>query len=133
MENNTWVLVDLSPGCKPVTSKWMFKRKRRVDGTTERFKAWLVIRGFNQRYGIDYFDIYAPVIKIATTRVLIALAAIQKLVIHQMDGKIAFLNGELEEEEMHMKQPEGFVLPGQEKKAFKIIRTLYDLKQAPKQ
>jgi len=58
----------------------------------------LVIRGFNQEYGIDYFDTYAPVARIATIRVPIALAAIQKLVIHQIDVKTAFLNGELEEE-----------------------------------
>ena len=56
-----------------------------MDGTVERFKAWVVIRGFNQRYGIDYFDTYAPVARIATIRVLIALAAVQKLVMHQMD------------------------------------------------
>jgi len=57
MENNTWVLVDLPPKCKPTTSKWIFKKKMRVDGTIERLKARLVINGFNQRHGIDYFDI----------------------------------------------------------------------------
>jgi len=87
LENNTWVLVDLPPGCKPITSKWIFKRKKRVDGTIERFKARLVIRGFNKKHDIDYFDTYAPVARIATIRVLIALVAIQKLVIHQMDVK----------------------------------------------
>ena len=49
MKNNTWVLVDLPPGCKLIISKWIFKRKKRVDGTIERFKARLVIRGFKQR------------------------------------------------------------------------------------
>jgi len=83
--------------------------------------------GFNQRHDIDYFDRYAPVARIATIRVLIALAAIQKLVIHQMDVKIAFLNGELEEE-VYMKQPKGFVIPGQENKVCKLIRSLYGLK-----
>jgi len=74
------------PGCKPITSKWIFKKKKRIDGTIERFKAQLVIRGFNQRYGgIDYFDTYALVARIATIRVLIGLA-----VIHQRDVKIAF-------------------------------------------
>jgi len=107
----TWVLVDLPLGCKPITSKWIFKRKRKVDGTIERFKARLVIRGFSQKHGIDYFDTYIPVARIATIRVLIALAAIQRLVIHQMDVETAFLNGELEEE-VYMKQPEGFVVPG---------------------
>ena len=81
---------------------------------------------------IDYFDIYAPVARIATIRVLIALATIRKLVIHQMDVKTAFLNGELEKEE-YMKQPEGIVILGQEKKVCKLIRSLHGLKQASKQ
>jgi len=77
-------------GYKPITSKWIFKRKKRVDGTIERFKARLVIRSFNQRHGIDYSDTYAPVARLATIRVLIALTAIQKLLIHQMDVKTNF-------------------------------------------
>jgi len=121
MENNIWVLGDLPLGCKPITSKWIFKKKRRVDGSIERFTAWLVIRGFNQRHGIDYFDTYALVARIATIRVLIALTAIQMLVIHQMNMKTTFLNGELEEE-VSIKQPEGFVIPGQERKVCKLIR-----------
>jgi len=79
LENNTRVLVDLPLGCKPITSQWIFKRKKRVDSTIERFKARFLIRGFNQRYGIDNFDTYAPVATIATIRVLIALAAIESL------------------------------------------------------
>ena len=92
----------------------------------------MVIRGFNQRHGIDYLDTYAPVAAIATIRVLIALDAIQKLVIHQMDVKTVFLNGELEEK-VYMKQPEDFAIPGQEKEVCKLIRSLYGLKQPPKQ
>jgi hypothetical protein len=111
MENNTWVLSDLPPGCKPLGCKWIFKRKMKVDGTIDKFKARLVIQGFRQKEGIDYFDTYAPVARITTIRLLIALAAIHNLVIHQMDVKIAFLNGDLEEE-VYMKQPEGFVMPG---------------------
>ena len=86
----------------------------------------MVIRGFNQKHGIDYFDTYAPMARIATIKVLIALAAIQKLVIHQMDVKTAFSNGELEEE-VYMKQPKGFVVPGRENKVCKLIRSLYGL------
>ena len=70
----------------------------RVNGTMKRFKAQLVIRTLNQRHGINYFDTYAPVARIATNRVLITLATIQKLVIHQMDVKTALLHVELEEE-----------------------------------
>nr|GEV04249.1 zinc finger, CCHC-type [Tanacetum cinerariifolium] len=106
MENNTWVLSDLPPGCKPL--------------------------GFRQKEGIDYLDTYAPVARITTIRLLLALAAIHNLVIHQMDVKTSFLNGKLEEE-VYMKQPEGFVMPGNEHKVCKLVKSLYGLKQAPKQ
>ncbi|GKA17886.1 zinc finger, CCHC-type containing protein [Tanacetum coccineum] len=70
----------------------------KVDGTIDNFKARLVIQGFRQKEGIDYFDTYAPVARITTIRLLLALAAIHNLVIHQMDVKTAFLNGDMEEE-----------------------------------
>ncbi|GJR34522.1 zinc finger, CCHC-type containing protein [Tanacetum coccineum] len=110
MENNAWVLPDLPPSCKPLGCKWIFKKKKKVDGTIDKFKAQLVIQGFRQKERIDYFDTYAPVARISTIRLLISLAATHNLVIHQMDVKTAFLNGNLEEE-IYMKQPEGFVMP----------------------
>ncbi|GJW93418.1 zinc finger, CCHC-type containing protein [Tanacetum coccineum] len=82
--------------------------------------------------GIDYFDTYAPVARITTIRLLSALAAIQYLVLHQIDVKTAFLNGDLEEE-MYMKQLEGFVMTGNEHKVCKLVNSLYGLKQSPKQ
>ncbi|GJT99023.1 zinc finger, CCHC-type containing protein [Tanacetum coccineum] len=104
----------------------------KVDGTIDKFKARLVIRGFRQKEGIDYFDTFAPVARTTTIRLLLTLAAIHNLVIHQMDVKTAFLNGDLEEE-VYMKQPEGFVMPGNEHKVCKLVKLLYGLKQAPKQ
>ncbi|KAK9125539.1 hypothetical protein Scep_014385 [Stephania cephalantha] len=132
MGNNTWELVDLPPGCKPIKCKFLFKRKRRVDGSIEKHKVRLVAKGFTQKHGIDYFDTYSPVARIATIRLLIAIAAINKLVIHQMDVKTAFLNGELDEE-IYMEQPEGFIMPGHENKVCRLRKSLYGLKQAPKQ
>ncbi|GJR31245.1 zinc finger, CCHC-type containing protein [Tanacetum coccineum] len=96
MGNNTWVLADLPRGCKPLGCKWIFKRKLKVDGTLEKFKARLVIQGFRQKSGIDYFDIYALVECISTIRLLIALASIHNLIIHQIDVRTTILNGELE-------------------------------------
>ncbi|GKC02274.1 zinc finger, CCHC-type containing protein [Tanacetum coccineum] len=115
MENNTWVLYNLPPICKPLCCKWIFKRKKKVDGTIDKFKARLVIQGFKQKEGIGYFDTYAPVARITTIRLLLALAAIHNLVIHQLDVKTTFLNGDLDEK-VYMKQPERFVMPGNEHK-----------------
>ncbi|GJR73899.1 zinc finger, CCHC-type containing protein [Tanacetum coccineum] len=115
MGNNTWVLADLPPGCKPLGYKWIFKRKLKVDGTIEKFKARLVIQGFKQKSGIDYFDTYAPVVRISTIRLLIAMASIHNLIIHQMDVKTSFLNGELDEE-VYMNQLQGFIMPSNENK-----------------
>ncbi|GJV74865.1 zinc finger, CCHC-type containing protein [Tanacetum coccineum] len=130
--NNTWVLADLPPGCKPLGCKWIFKRKLMVDETIEKFKARLVIQGFKQKSGIDYFNTYAPVARISTIRLLIAMASIHNMIIHQMDVKTAFLNGELDKE-VHMNRPQGFIMPDNENKVCKLIKSLYELKQTPKQ
>jgi hypothetical protein len=91
-----------------------------------------VAKGFTQKKGEDYFDTYSPVAKLITIRVLIALAASHDLLIHQMDVKTTFLNGELDEE-IYIKQPEGFVTHGQENVVCRLRKSLYGLKQTPKQ
>nr|GEX62385.1 zinc finger, CCHC-type [Tanacetum cinerariifolium] len=115
MGNNTWVLADLPSGCKPLSCKCIFKRKLKVDGTIENFKARLVIKGFRQKSGIDYFDTYALVTRISTKRLLIAMTSIYNLIIHQMDLKTTFLNGELDKE-VYMNQPRGFIMSGNKNK-----------------
>ncbi|XP_070007571.1 uncharacterized protein LOC142165387 [Nicotiana tabacum] len=117
-----------SIGCKPISSKWIFKKKLRPDGTIEKYKGRLVIGDFNQKKGIDYFDTYSHVTKIMTIRALVALASINNFVIHQMDVKTAFLNSDLEEE-IYMSQDEVFVIQGQENNVCKLRKSLYGLKQ----
>nr|GEV02354.1 zinc finger, CCHC-type [Tanacetum cinerariifolium] len=129
--NNTWVLADLPLGCKPLGCKWIFKRKLKVDGTFEKFKAMLVIQGFKQKSGINYLDTYALVARISTMRLLITMASIHNPIIHQIDLKTTFLNGELDEE-VYMNKPHGFIMHGNEDKVCKLIKTFYGLKQAHK-
>ena len=131
IQNHTWELVTLPPGTKLLDTKWIFKRKFKPDGSLDKFKARLVVKGFRQKKDIDYFDTFSPVARIVTIRTLFAIASIYNLVIHQMDVKTAFLNGVLEEE-IYIKQPEGCIVSGQEHKVCKLIKSLYGLKQAPK-
>ena len=102
------------------------------DGTIYKYKARLVVKGYRQKEGLDYFETYSPVTRITSIRMLIAQAAVHNLKIHQMDVKTVFLNGELEEE-IYMEQPEGFLVPGKEKKVCRLVKSLYGLKQEPKQ
>jgi len=105
IQNHTWELTDLPPGCKTIGCKWAFKKKLRPDGTVKKYKARLVAKGFIQKTGIDYFDAYSPVARITTIRVLITIASIHKLIIYQMNVKTAFLNEDLDEV-IYMDQPE---------------------------
>ncbi|WJZ91115.1 hypothetical protein VitviT2T_010218 [Vitis vinifera] len=129
MSNQTWELVDLPPGSKPIGCKWVFRRKYHTDGMIQTFKARLVAKGFKQREGIDYFDTYVPVARTTSIRILFALASIHNPFVHQMDVKTTFLNEDLNEE-VYMEQPEGFVLLGNENKVCKLVKSLYGLKQS---
>ena len=132
LQNHTWELVDLPPDNKPIGYKWIFKRKLKPDGTIDKYKVLLVAKGYRQKEGLDYFDTYSPVSRITSIRMLIAIASLYNMDIHQMDVKTAFLNEELDEE-IYMEQPEGFLVEGQENKVCRLVKSLYELKQVPKQ
>ncbi|GKA27155.1 retrotransposon protein, putative, ty1-copia subclass [Tanacetum coccineum] len=112
--------------------KWIFKKKWKADGTVDMYKARLVIKRFRQREGLDYFDTYSLVTRINSIRMILAIAALRNLEVHQIDVKKAFLNGVLEEE-IYMNQPESFMAPGLESKVCWLVKSLYDLRKAPKQ
>ena len=124
--------MDFLPGCKPICSKWVFKRKRKVNGSIDKYKARLVIKGYIQTEDLDYFDTYSPMTIIHSIRMKFAIDALRNLEVHQLDVKIVFLNEDLDEE-TYVEQPEGFSTPGQERKVCKLVRSLYGLKQTPKQ
>ena len=124
ISNRTWKLVDLLLGCKTIGCKWIFRKKLKLDGSIDKFKAKHVAKGFKQKTNLDFFDTFSLVTRTTSIRLLIAIAAIFDLKIRQMGVKTTFLNGDLEEE-IYMDQPEDFVEPGQESKVCKLTKSLY--------
>ena len=129
-ENKTWSLEERPTDAQLISAKWVFKVKMDAQGNVERFKARLVARGFMQREGIDFNEVYAPVSKYTTVRALLSMAAAEDLELHQLDIKTAFLNGELEET-IYMKQPEGYE-EGGPSMVCHLHKSLYGLRQAPR-
>ncbi|KAL7281613.1 hypothetical protein ACG7TL_004930 [Trametes sanguinea] len=117
-------LVDCPKGCKVIKNRWVFHVKS--DG---RKKARLVAKGFSQVEGIDYDQIFSPVVRFETVRLILALAALENWYITGLDVRNAYLYGKLDEE-IYMEQPEGFVAKGQECKVLHLLCALYGLKQA---
>jgi transposase InsO family protein len=125
----TWITVPRPPGKNIVSSKWVFRIKRKADGTIEKHKARLVARGFTQRYGVDYFDTFSPVARLASFRTILALAARNDWDIDTFDFNGAYLNGELSSnEDIFMQEPPGYTTEGEHVKHLK--KSLYGLKQA---
>lgn len=106
-KNYTWELVETNQNIKPLSSKWVYCIKTRADGEVDRYKARLIIKGYEQIYGVNYTETFSPVVRYDTIRLLLWMAAADNLEISQFDCKIAFLNEELEES-IFMVQPEGY-------------------------
>nr|AAR87163.1 putative polyprotein [Oryza sativa Japonica Group]AAU89150.1 integrase core domain containing protein [Oryza sativa Japonica Group]ABF98081.1 retrotransposon protein, putative, Ty1-copia subclass [Oryza sativa Japonica Group] len=132
-KNGTWELVHLPKQKKPVRCKWIFKRKEGLSPSEPpRFKVRLVAKGFSQIAGVDYNDVFSPVVKHSSIRTFFSIVTMHDLELEQLDVKTTFLHGELEEE-IYMDQPEGFIVPGKEDYVCKLKRSLYGLKQSPRQ
>jgi transposase InsO family protein len=125
--NEVWDLVELPNGAKAIGCKWVFKTKKDSLGNIERYKARLVAKGFTQKEGIDYTETFSPVSKKDSLRVIMALVAHFDLELQQMDVKTAFLNGDLEEE-VYMKQPEGFPSSDGEQLVCKLKKSIIRFK-----
>jgi hypothetical protein len=132
-KNETWELVKLPKGKRAIGCKWVYRKK---EGVTEkdgyRYKARLVAKGYSQKEGVDYNEVFSPVVRHTSIRVLLAMVARFNLELEQLDVKTAFLHGNLEEQ-IYMEQPEGFRELGKEGYVCKLKKSLYGLKQSPRQ
>ena len=131
-ENHTFDLVKLPKGKKALRNRWVYKLKQDENAKKPKYKARIVVKGCNQKKGVDFEEIFAPVVKMSSIRVVLGLAASLDLEIEQLDVKTAFLHGDLQEE-IYMQQPEGFKVKGKEDYVCKLKKSLYGLKQAPRQ
>jgi hypothetical protein len=129
MKNEVWEIVPRPKNKYVVSSRWLFKIKHVVDGSIEKYKAIFVARGFYQKEGIDYEEKFSPVARYTSIRTIITLAAKMKWKLHQMDVKIAFLNGVIEEE-VYIEQPLGFEVEDRKSHVCILKKSLYALKQA---
>lgn len=130
-KNETWSLVTKPKNKKAIGVKWIFRTKYNPDGTICKHKARLVVKGYAQQAGVDYGETFAPVARMETIRLILALSATKQWSVFHLDVKSAFLNGVLQEE-VYVKQPEGYVIEGHEDKVYKLHKALYGLKQAPR-
>jgi hypothetical protein len=126
----TWELVKRPKDTNVVDSKWVLKIKKNSAGEVEKYKARLVAKGFMQIYGIDYYETYAPVARLASLRILLALAARNGWYVHTFDFDSAYLNSELEEDEViYIEQPPGYATKEHKDWVWRLWKALYGLKQ----
>ncbi|MGZ5510499.1 MAG: reverse transcriptase domain-containing protein [Nitrososphaeraceae archaeon] len=128
IDNNTWTLVPRPSDRIVIPGRWVFAYKYDADSKPIKYKARFVAKGFKQIYGLDYDEVFAPVVRFKSIKMLLSIAAQFNLELKQIDFKTAFLNASLEHE-IYVEQPEGYI---QDKNLVcKLNKALYGLKQAP--
>ena len=128
-KNDTWDLVDLPAGKSVIGSKWVLKTKMNPNGTINKYKGRLVAQGYSQKHGVNYDEVFAPVVKYVSLRTVLAIANQYDMEVHQMDVNSAYLNGDIDAE-IYIKQPEGYIDPDNPRKVCKLRKSLYGLKQS---
>ena len=103
LKNKTWDLCKFPTGKKALHNKWVYRLKEE-EGGKKRFKSRLVVKGFAQKKGIDFDEIFSPVVKMTSIHIVLSLVATEDLHLEQHDVKMAFLHGDLDEE-IYMAQP----------------------------
>jgi hypothetical protein len=129
--NQTWRLVPLPPGHRPIGLKWVYKVKKNAAGEVIKHKTRLIAKGYVQQLGMDFDEVFGPIARIESVRRLLALVVQEGWLVHHMDVKSAFLNGELVEE-VYVRQPPGFIVDSHEDKVLRLDNALYGLSQAPR-
>ena len=128
--NPTWELTKLPVGKKVLHNKWVYRIKNEHD-SSKRYSARLAVKGFQQKKGIDYLEIFSPVVKMSIIKLVLGMVVAENLHLEQLNVKMAFVYGDLEED-IYMIRPEGFIVQGQENLVCKLRNNLYGLKQAPR-
>ena len=131
IRNDVWELVPKPKGVNVIGTKWIFKNKSNEYGTVIRNKSRLVAQGYTQVERIDFDETFAPVTRLESIKILLAIASHLNFKLYQMDFKSTFLNGMLQEE-VYVEQSKGFVDPYRTDDFYKLKRALYGLKQAPR-
>ena len=131
-DNHTFDLVKLPKDKKALNKWWIYRVKHKSYSTSPRYKARLVVKGYSQRKGVDFNEIFSPMVKMSSIRIVLSLTSTLDLEVEQMNVKTSFLHGDLEEE-IYMKQLDGFHVEGKEDYVCGLRNSLYGLKQAPRQ
>jgi hypothetical protein len=131
MKNEVWEIVPRPKNKDVVSSRWLFKTKHVADGSIKKYKERFVAHGFSQKEGIDYEETFTPMARYTSIRTIIALTAKLKWKLHQMDVKIGFLNGVIEEE-VYIDQPQGFEVEYRKSHVYRLNKSLYGLKKDPR-
>lgn len=130
---NTWTLSPLPQDRTPLQGRWIYKLKTDLDGNIVKYKARWVVKGYNQKEGIDYMDTFSTTCRPESYRLIFMLAVSQNWQLNQYDVKNAFIHAKIDTE-IYVEQPKGFTSTDHKSQKLycKLNKALYGLKQSPR-